>query len=273
MGQLGASGGVARGLYDSAYKFVGHVPGGLAIGTVVAATAFKAICGSTPATAATFATVAVPEMDRYGYDRKLSCGTVASVGTLGVLIPPSVVLIIYGIITETSIGRLFLAGLIPGLLVAFSFVVTLLAMESDQPVVKPKGRKIDLERKIRVASAGSVGAAGIPDRGGRFDAGFLYADRGGERGHICCIVIDLGQERHGSKEVLQGCGGHVAYSVHGSHDGSRGYHFGAFFRRDQDPVHCRGMVDRPRRTSPHYNADHYCRVSDRRIFHRRFGVF
>jgi C4-dicarboxylate transporter, DctM subunit len=141
MGQLGASGGVARGLYDSAYKFVGHVPGGLAIGTVVAATAFKAICGSTPATAATFATVAVPEMDRYGYDRKLSCGTVASVGTLGVLIPPSVVLIIYGIITETSIGRLFLAGLIPGLLVALSFVVTLLAWSLINPSLSPKGEK------------------------------------------------------------------------------------------------------------------------------------
>jgi C4-dicarboxylate transporter, DctM subunit len=141
MGQLGASGGVARGLYDSAYKFVGHVPGGLAIGTVVAATAFKAICGSTPATAATFATVAVPEMDRYGYDRKLSCGTVASVGTLGVLIPPSVVLIIYGIITETSIGRLFLAGLIPGLVIAFSFVVTLLGWSLINPSLSPKGEK------------------------------------------------------------------------------------------------------------------------------------
>jgi C4-dicarboxylate transporter, DctM subunit len=141
MGQLGASGGVARGLYDSAYKFVGHVPGGLAIGTVFAATAFKAICGSTPATAATFATVAVPEMDRYGYDRKLSCGTVASVGTLGVLIPPSVVLIIYGIITETSIGRLFLAGLIPGLLIALSFVVTLVGWSLINPSLSPKGEK------------------------------------------------------------------------------------------------------------------------------------
>ena len=192
MGQLGASGGVARGLYDSAYKFVGHVPGGLAIGTVVAATAFKAICGSTPATAATFATVAVPEMDRYGYDRKLSCGTVASVGTLGVLIPPSVVLIIYGIITETSIGRLFLAGLIPGLLVALSFVVTLVGWSLINPSLSPKGEKSSLERKIRVASPGSFGAAGIPNRGGRFDGGILYADRGGERGHLCRIVIDPG---------------------------------------------------------------------------------
>jgi len=99
MGQIGATGGISRNLYQSAYKFAGHVPGGLAIATIAAATAFKAICGSSPATAATFATIAVPEMDRYEYDKRLSCGTVATVGTLGVIMPPSVTLIIYGIIT------------------------------------------------------------------------------------------------------------------------------------------------------------------------------
>ena len=141
MGQIGASAGISRKLYDSAYKFIGHVPGGLAIGTVVAATAFKAICGSSPATAATFATVAVPEMDRYGYDKRISCGTVATVGTLGVIIPPSVVLIIYGILTETSIGKLFLAGIIPGLLLAFSFIVTLYSWCKINPKMGPKGEK------------------------------------------------------------------------------------------------------------------------------------
>lgn len=141
MGQVGASGGVARSLYDSAYKFLGHIPGGLAIGTVVAATMFKAICGSSPATAATFATIAVPEMDRYGYDKRLSCGTVATVGTLGILIPPSVVLIVYGILTETSIGKLFLAGIIPGLMIAFSFVLTLVMWNIINPSLGPKGEK------------------------------------------------------------------------------------------------------------------------------------
>ena len=141
MGQVGASGGIARNLYDSGYKFIGHVPGGLAIGTVAAATAFKAICGSSPATAATFATIAVPEMDRYGYDKRLSCGTVATVGTLGVLIPPSVTLIIYGILTETSIGKLFLAGIIPGLIIAFSFVITLYGWCKINPKLGPKGKK------------------------------------------------------------------------------------------------------------------------------------
>jgi C4-dicarboxylate transporter DctM subunit len=141
MGQVGASGGIARNLYDSGYKFMGHIPGGLAIGTVAAATAFKAICGSSPATAATFATIAVPEMDRYEYDKRLSCGTVATVGTLGVLIPPSVTLIIYGILTETSIGKLFLAGIIPGLIIAFSFVITLYGWCKINPKLGPKGKK------------------------------------------------------------------------------------------------------------------------------------
>jgi tripartite ATP-independent transporter DctM subunit len=141
MGQIGASAGISRSLYASAYKFVGHIPGGLAIGTVVAATAFKAICGSSAATSATFATIAIPEMDRYGYDKKLSCGTVATVGTLGGIIPPSVVLVIYGILTETSIGKLFLAGIIPGLLIALSFAVTLLGWCKINPKIGPKGEK------------------------------------------------------------------------------------------------------------------------------------
>jgi tripartite ATP-independent transporter DctM subunit len=141
MGQFGSGSGMARSLYDSAYKFIGHIPGGLAVGTVVAATAFKAICGSSPATAATFATIAVPEMDRYGYDKRLSCGTVATVGTLGVLIPPSVVLILYGLLTDTSIGRLFLAGIIPGLIIAFSFVVTIIGWCKIKPELGPKGEK------------------------------------------------------------------------------------------------------------------------------------
>jgi tripartite ATP-independent transporter DctM subunit len=149
MGQIGASAGMSKSLYDFAYKFIGHIPGGLAIGTVVAATAFKAICGSSVATAATFATVAVPEMDRYGYDKRISCGTVATVGTLGVIMPPSVVLIIYGILTETSIGKLFLAGILPGLLIAFSFVVTLYGWCKINPSLGPKGERATWGERIK----------------------------------------------------------------------------------------------------------------------------
>jgi len=154
MGQLGASGGVARSLYDSAYKWMGHIPGGLALATVGAATAFKAICGSSPATAGTFAGVAVPEMDKYNYDRKLSCGTVATVGTLGIMIPPSVTLIIYAMITETSIGKMFLAGVVPGLIMAVSFALTILIWGRMNPSIGPRGEKFSW--KVRWASVPPV---------------------------------------------------------------------------------------------------------------------
>ena len=132
MGQIGFNAGIAVRLYDAANKFVGHIPGGLAMATVVGATGFKAICGSAAATAATFASVSIPEMDRYGYDRRLSTGIVAIVGTLGCIIPPSVVLIIYGLITEQSIGRLFLAGMIPGLIIAILFLGIIYGWAKDQ---------------------------------------------------------------------------------------------------------------------------------------------
>jgi tripartite ATP-independent transporter DctM subunit len=141
MGQIAYNAGIARRLFDASNKFVGHIPGGLAMATVAGATAFKAICGSSPATAATFASVAVPEMDRFGYDKRLSTGIVASVGTLGILLPPSVVLIIYGIITDQSIGRLFLAGVFPGLLIAAFFIGVIYGWCKINPSIGPRGVK------------------------------------------------------------------------------------------------------------------------------------
>ncbi len=140
MGQIAFNAGIARRMYAAAYAFIGHIPGGLAMATVAGATAFKAICGSSPATAATFASIAVPEMDNYGYDKKLSTGIVATVGTLGILMPPSVTLIVFGIITEQSIGKLFLAGLIPGLLVALFFVCIIYGWCRINPALGPPGR-------------------------------------------------------------------------------------------------------------------------------------
>ncbi len=139
MGQVAFNSGIAKKLFDASYKYVGHIPGGLAISTVAGATAFKAICGSTTATTATFASVAVPEMERYGYDRRLSSGIVATVGTLGALLPPSVTLIIFGIISDQSIGKLFLAGVFPGLIIAAFFVVVIYGWCKINPAVGPKG--------------------------------------------------------------------------------------------------------------------------------------
>ncbi len=148
MGQVAFNAGIAKRLYNTAYKFIGHIPGGLAMATVAGATAFKAICGSSPATAATFAVVAVPEMDRYGYAKKLSTGIVATVGTLGILLPPSVTLIVFGIIAEVSIGKLFLAGLIPGLIVAFFFIVIIYGWCKIDPTLGPKGDRSTWKERI-----------------------------------------------------------------------------------------------------------------------------
>ena len=141
MGQVGFNAGIAVRLYDSAHKFIGHVPGGLAIATVMGAAGFKSICGSGAATSATFASVAIPEMDRYGYDKKLSTGVVASVGTLGTIIPPSVLLIVFGILTEQSVGKLFLAGIIPGLITAFFFVLIIYGWARLVPTLAPRAAR------------------------------------------------------------------------------------------------------------------------------------
>jgi C4-dicarboxylate transporter, DctM subunit len=203
MGQVGASGGVARSLYDSAYKFIGHIPGGLAIGTVVAATAFKAICGSSPATAATFATIAVPEMDRYGYDKRLSCGTVATVGTLGILIPPSVVLIVYGILTETSIGKLFLAGIIPGLMLAFSFILTLVGWSMINPKLGPKGEKSTWGQRIASLPAVLVVGAIFFIVVGGLMQGFFTPTEAGSVGTLAVLILTLAKKDMNLKKFIK----------------------------------------------------------------------
>ena len=149
MGTIGFNAGIAERLYDSAHKFIGHIPGGLAMATVMGATGFKAICGSSAATSATFACVAIPEMDRFGYSRKLSTGIVATVGTLGVIIPPSVTLIIYGILTEQSIGQLFLAGIIPGLIIAFLFLGIIYIWAKMRPLDAPMSDRATWRQRMR----------------------------------------------------------------------------------------------------------------------------
>jgi len=149
MGQIGFNAGIAVRLYNAAHKFVGHIPGGLAMATVLGATGFKAICGSSAATSATFASVAVPEMDRYGYDRRLSTGIVATVGTLGCIIPPSVVLILFGILTEQSIGQLFLAGIVPGLIIALFFLGIVYGWVKMNPAIAPKSERSSWKERLQ----------------------------------------------------------------------------------------------------------------------------
>jgi C4-dicarboxylate transporter, DctM subunit len=139
MGQIAFYSGISRRLYDSAYIIMGNRPGGLAIATIGACAGFSAICGSTNATAATMATVTIPEMKRFGYDMGLASGTVAAAGSLGILIPPSVIFIVYGILTEQSIGKLFAAGILPGILLSILFILTVYIRVRMNPALAPAG--------------------------------------------------------------------------------------------------------------------------------------
>ena len=133
MGQVAHYSGISGRLFNAAHKFIGHLPGGLAMATIGACAFFAAICGSTTATSATMATVALPQMKKYNYDPALATGVVAAGGTLGILIPPSTIFIIYGIMTEQSVGKLFVAGVLPGILLAVLFALVILVWSRLQP--------------------------------------------------------------------------------------------------------------------------------------------
>jgi len=148
MGQLAYHSGISKRLFNAAYKFIGHWPGGLAIATVGACAAFAAICGSTNATAATMGAATLPEMKRYNYKPELATGVVAAGGSLGILIPPSVIFIVYGILTEQSIGRLFMAGLLPGLILVLLFILAIVIWTRMRPELGPKGPKVPLREKL-----------------------------------------------------------------------------------------------------------------------------
>lgn len=155
MGQICFHSGISGKLFAAADKWFGALPGGLAMATVGACAAFGAICGSGPATAATMAAAALPEMRRCRYDGALAAGVVAAGGGLGMLIPPSVVFIVYGILTEQSIGKLFIAGIVPGILVALLFCATIAAICALRPGVAP--RRAPAPWRERFASLAGVG--------------------------------------------------------------------------------------------------------------------
>jgi len=148
MGQLAFHSGISARLFDAAYKFVGHLPGGLAMATIGACAGFSAICGSTNATAATMAAAALPEMKRYNYKPGLATGVVAAGGSLGILIPPSVIFIVYGIMTQQSIGKLFVAGILPGILLTLLFAGTIALWVTLKPDLAPRGPRFTLREKV-----------------------------------------------------------------------------------------------------------------------------
>ncbi len=157
MGSFAFASGISRRLYIASYTWVGQLRGGLTVATVLACSGFAAICGSTAATAATMGKISLPEMKKYGYDDVLATGTVAAAGTLGILIPPSTVLIVYGILTQESIGKLFVAGILPGALLSLFFVVTVILLCARNPKLGPSGPATTWQQKL-LATTGIIEA-------------------------------------------------------------------------------------------------------------------
>jgi len=141
MGAFVSVSGVSKELFRAANALIGHLRGGLGMATVLACGGFAAICGSSVATAATFSTVAYPEMRRYGYPQSFSSGVIAAGGTLGAMLPPSTVLAVYAVITQQDIGKLFMAGVLPGLLAMSMYVLTIGAIVFVKPNLLPAGEK------------------------------------------------------------------------------------------------------------------------------------
>ena len=213
MGELAQNSNIAKRLYVGAHKWFGHIPGGLAMTTVIGATAFKAMCGSTLATVGTFSGLAIPEMDRYGYKKELSAGTVASVSTIGMILPPSTVLIIYGLQVEQSIGRLFLAGILPALMISFFFMVVIAGWVTLQPAVAPRAEKATWRERI----------AAIPDAliilvifgiviGGMI-TGFFSPTEAGTIGTVAVFLLALVRKEINAKMLVASFRGSLRTSI------------------------------------------------------------
>jgi tripartite ATP-independent transporter DctM subunit len=160
MGQFAFYSGISRNLFDAAYKIMARLPGGLAVATMAACTAFAACTGSSVASAATMGSIAFPEMKRYHYSPRLATATIAAGGTLGILIPPSTIFVILGIITETNIGALLIAGIFPGLLLSGLFILLILIMCKRNPELGPAGKAFSWKERFQSLS-GTWGMIGL----------------------------------------------------------------------------------------------------------------
>jgi tripartite ATP-independent transporter DctM subunit len=148
MGQFAFFSGLSRDAYYAAHRWLGHLPGGLAMATIGGCAAFAAVSGSSLATAATMGVTALPEMRKYNYDPKLATGSIAAGGTLGILIPPSVAMVIYALLTEQSVGKLLMAGILPGILLAFLFMLTIYVMAYRNPALGPRAPSTTFTEKL-----------------------------------------------------------------------------------------------------------------------------
>lgn len=203
MGQIAFHSGTARRMYDASYRCFGHIPGGLAMTTVVGATLFKAMCGSTFATVIAFSSIAVPEMVRYGYSKKLATGLVATVGTLGFLLPPSVLLIILGLMTEQSIGRVFLAGIVPALMLALFFLGITFGWAKMYPVDAPRGEKFTWKEKAKTIPEFAWAIVIFFGVIGGLMTGFFTPTEAGSIGTAVVLLLAIFREKFKIKDLIK----------------------------------------------------------------------
>jgi len=195
MGAFCFHSGLSKELYYAVYRWVGHLPGGLAMATVGACASFAAVSGSSVATAATMGMVSLPEMRRYKYDSRLATGCIAAGGSIGILIPPSVILVLYGILTEQSIGELFAAGFIPGVLEALFYMVTIYILCKRNPHLGPKGERANFrERMVSLRATWGVVALFLLVIGGIYLGIFTPTEAAG-MGAFGALLFSLGRMR------------------------------------------------------------------------------
>jgi len=203
MGSFAFAAGISTKLFETAYTWVGHLRGGLTMATVVACAAFGAICGSSTATAATMGRITLPEMKKYNYDDSLATGCLAAAGSLGILIPPSTIFIIYGILTEQSIGKLFIAGVLPGIILSLLFILTVAIITWRNPALGPPGAPTTWGQKLK-SLTGVVDTiilfSGV--MGGLF-AGFFTPTEAGAIGAAGTLLIGLARRRLTWKGFLE----------------------------------------------------------------------
>jgi tripartite ATP-independent transporter DctM subunit len=203
MGNFVARAGLAHELFHAAYTFIGHRKGGMAHATIAACAGFGAICGSSIATAATMSKVAYPSMKKMGYSDAMSTGVIAAGGTLGIMIPPSTILVIYGIITETHIGKLFAAGVLPGILTAILLMLAVVLMTWHDPEHAPAGEKFSwAERFKAVRGIWGVLLLVVLVLGGIY-GGFFTATEGAGMGAMGAFLFALARKALSWKVLLQ----------------------------------------------------------------------
>ena len=271
MGAFVSASGMSRELFRAANSFIGHWRGGLGLATIAACAGFAAISGSSVATAATFATVAYPEMRRYDYPQSFAAGVIAAGGTLGAIFPPSTVLAVYGLITQQDIGKLFIAGILPGLLAVSMYMMTIAAIGMARPGFLPAGPRSNWSERLR--SLRDVWAALVLFGfviGGLYGGLFTPTEAGGV-GACGAFLISVARGRLKPAGVLAALLQATAHRRRGVHGSDRRAPVRLFPHRHGGPAKTDRIHHRPRRRPLRRARAHHAHVSRARLSHGRHG--